>query len=383
MSASEKEVRLPEVKFDSHLTGLIVELERVREKYNRGTTPASIFFELKDMFQLFTSIISARIEGNHTTVIDVIDALNEASDSGIVVPESVQEIENIQKGIDFIETNVHDSIINKDFILELHRIVVDGLTKEGDSRAGGYRTLPIHIEKSPHIPPMPSDVDEYMNQLIKFINHEHGTQYDLLKDAIVHHRFVWIHPFGNGNGRVGRLLTYAMMAKQGFIDSTGIRTLNPTAVFGSNREEFYDYLQRADTLKDNDVLAWAEYMLTGVQADLTNIGKLQDAEFVRSQVLIPAIKAAQEAGRITEQQYQMLLVLVRKDVVKAADFSKVIEGSHVIRSQAIRKLKDARLIRTRPGSDRLYSLRLSPNSMTRYIRRQLDVNGLLPTALKD
>jgi Fic family protein len=380
---NSKKVTLPKVEFDSNLTGLIVELERVREKYNRGTTPASLFFELKDMFQLFTSIISARIEGNHTTVIDVLDALNEASDSGIAIPDSVQEIENIQKGIDFIEEHIHSMPIDKEFILQLHRIVVEGLVREGDLRAGAYRVTPITISKSKHVPPMPSDVDEHMSELIIFINENHGTQYDLLKDAIVHHRFVWIHPFGNGNGRVARLLTYAMMAKQGFIDSTGIRTLNPTAVFGSNREEFYDYLQKADSLKDGDVLQWAEYMLGGVQADLISVGKLQDADFVRTKIILPALKAAQEAGRITEQQHQMLLVIARNDTVKAADFNKIISGSHVLRSQAIKKLRDARLIRTKSGSDRLYTLRLSPNTITRYIRKQLDDNGLLPTALKD
>lgn len=380
---NSKKVTLPKVDFDSNLTGLIVELERVREKYNRGTTPAPLFFELKDMFQLFTSIISARIEGNHTTVIDVLDALNEASDSGIAIPDSVQEIENIQKGIDFIEEHVHSMPIDKEFILQLHRIVVEGLIREGDARAGAYRITPITINKSKHIPPMPSDVDEYMRELITFIGDSHGTQYDLLKDAIVHHRFVWIHPFGNGNGRVARLLTYAMMAKQGFIDSTGIRTLNPTAVFGSNREEFYDYLQKADSLKDGDVLEWAEYMLGGVQADLVSVGKLQDADFVRTKIILPALRAAREASRITEQQHQMLLVIARKDTVKAADFNKIISGSHVLRSQAIRKLRDARLIRTKSGSDRLYTLRLSPNVITRYIRKQLDDNGLLPAALKD
>lgn len=98
-----------------------------------------------------------------------------------------------------------------------------------------------------------------MQALVEFINHDDHTQFDLIKDAVAHHRFVWIHPFSNGNGRVARLLTYAMMAKQGFVDATGVRVLNPTAVFGSNREEYYDALAQADSLKDQDILAWVEY----------------------------------------------------------------------------------------------------------------------------
>lgn len=371
---------MPPIDFASELTGRIVELERVREKYSRGTTPAVLFFELKDMFQLFTAIISARIEGNHTTVVDVLDALNEAEDQGISTPEDVREIENIQAGIEFIEKHVHGSKIDKAFILELHRIVVNDLAREGDARVGGWRTVPVHIAGSDHVAPQPSDIDEYMQELVAFIAEEHNTQYDLIKDAIVHHRFVWIHPFGNGNGRVARLLTYAMMAKQGFIDSSGLRTLNPTAVFGSNREEYYDHLSRADSLDDEDVLAWAEFMLGGVQEDLRSIGKLQDADFVREQILIPAYRAAFEAGRITDQQLKMLQIVIAKDRVKAGDFAKIITGSHAARSQAVRKLVDARLLR---ATGRFYSLRLSPNSVTRFIRRQLDIEGLLPTALRD
>ncbi len=379
---NKKRIHIPSIDFASRLTGLIFELERVREKYTHGTTPAKLFFELKNLFQFFTAIISARIEGNHTTVVDVIDALNETEDRGTKAPEDVREIENIQAGIDFIEQHIHDSPIDKDFILQLHHIVVLGLKREGDDRVGGWRKVPVRIAGSKHITPQPSDVDDHMNELVTFINEKHETQYDLIKDAIVHHRFVWIHPFGNGNGRVARLLTYAMMAKQGFIDSTGIRTLNPTAVFGSNREEYYDHLSRADSLKDEDILSWVEFMLSGVQADLSSIGKLQDISFVREEILLPAYRAAFDAGRITEQQFAMLRIVISKDVVKSGDFAKIVPGTHAARSQAVKKLVGARLLNPNT-TGRFYSLRLSPNAVTRFIRQQLDIQGLLPTALKD
>ncbi|GAB3650378.1 hypothetical protein GCM10027591_07760 [Zhihengliuella somnathii] len=59
-----------------------------------------------------------------------------------------------------------------------------------------------------------------MTELLDFINAPADKSFDLLKVAIVHHRFVWIHPFGNGNGRVGRLLTNALMVKAGFTANT-------------------------------------------------------------------------------------------------------------------------------------------------------------------
>jgi Fic family protein len=63
-----------------------------------------------------------------------------------------------------------------------------------------------------------------------------------MKVAQVHHRVGWIHPFKNGNGRVVRLLTYAMLIQYGFNERAGGRVLNPTAVFCNNRDIYYDML---------------------------------------------------------------------------------------------------------------------------------------------
>lgn len=378
-----KSIEIPRFGFDNELTGLIVELERVREKFDHGTTSAPIFFELKNIFQLATSMTSARIEGNHTTVVDFVEAVNEEADKGVEVPDAVREITNIQHGVAFIEANVQSMPLDKEFICHIHRIVVEGLVREGDERPGAFRTRPVTINKSPHLPPPPADVDDYMQELVGFINQKHGSQFDLLKDAIVHHRFTWIHPFTNGNGRVARLLTYAMMAKQGFIDASGIRALNPTAVFGSNREEYYDHLSQADSLKDDDIIAWALYMLGGVKADLDKVANLLDVTYVREHILFPALKDALDRKRITPQEHDMLRVAIRREVVQAGDFDSVVRGSQPTRSRAVAKLKEMRLISAMPDNPRKYRIRLSNNALTTPIMNRLVENGLLPPMLRD
>jgi len=380
---NNKIISIPSFGFDNELTGLIVELERVREKFDHGTTSAPIFFELKNIFQLATSMTSARIEGNHTTVVDFVEAINDKVDKGVEIPDAVREITNIQNGVAFIEANIHSMPINKEFICEIHRIVVEGLIREGDERPGAFRTLPVTINKSPHRPPAPTDVDDHMRELVTFINDTHGSQFDLLKDAIVHHRFTWIHPFTNGNGRVARLVTYAMMAKQGFIDASGIRALNPTAVFGSNREEYYDHLSSADSLRDDDVIAWALYMLGGVKADLNKVANLLDVTYVRDQILFPALKDALDRKRITPQEHDMLRVVIRKEVVQAGDFDSVVKGSQPTRSRAVARLKELRLIDAMPENPRKYRIRLSNNALTTPIMNRLVDNGLLPPMLRD
>lgn len=86
-----------------------------------------------------------------------------------------------------------------------------------------------------------------MDELFEFINTKQGAKYDLLKVALAHHRFAWIHPFDNGNGRTVRMLTYAMLIQYGFNVHMGQRLINPTAVFCNDRDAYYNVLMQADS----------------------------------------------------------------------------------------------------------------------------------------
>lgn len=84
-------------------------------------------------------------------------------------------------------------------------------------------------------------------------NQKIDSKYDLLITALAHHRMAWIHPFDNGNGRLIRMFTYALLIKQGFKVKSG-RILNPTAIFCMDRNEYYEMLALADTGKEENVL---------------------------------------------------------------------------------------------------------------------------------
>ena len=186
---------------------------------------------------------------------------------------------NIEKAMEFIEEHVKNYPINRAFVSELHKMIVDGLMPppngEGDHTPGDYRKINLKINKSAHQPTAWIRVEEYMSELLDFVGREDSPKYDLLKAAIAHHRFVWIHPFGNGNGRTVRLFTYAMLVKTGFNVNVG-RIINPTAVFCSNRNDYYNNLSIADTGTDTGILAWSEYVLKGLKEEIEKIDKLLD-----------------------------------------------------------------------------------------------------------
>lgn len=66
------------------------------------------------------------------------------------------------------------------------------LNREGDRTPGAYRSGPVRIAQSLHLPPEAVQVPSYMEELVAFINHADAPKYDLMKVALAHHRFAWI-----------------------------------------------------------------------------------------------------------------------------------------------------------------------------------------------
>lgn len=376
---SHYDLKLIEPSFDSTLTDLIIELDYLRKKPLVGSTHPKAFFQLKYIFHTLESIGSARIEGNNTTIAEYIETKLAGNTR---VPPSIKEIQNIEKAMAFVEKNVKDTPINRAFISEMHNMIVDGLKPppegEGDSTPGQYRKINLKINKSNHRPPDWLQVGDYMNELFDFVNRNDSPKYDLLKAAIAHHRFVWIHPFGNGNGRTVRLFTYAMLVKTGFNANLG-RIINPTAVFCSNRNDYYSYLSEADKGTDKGIMTWIEYVLTGLKEEIEKVDKLLDYNFLKKEILIPAISHSLTRRYITESEAKILRKTVEKQQIKAADVKEFFIGkadSEV--SRQIRKLIDKKMLIPEKDGVRVYVLRFDNNFLLRSIIKLLGEKGFLP-----
>src|SRR5689334_19654320 len=98
-------LQLIKPSFDSELTSLILELEHLRKKSPTGSTPAPIFFQVKNIFHMLESVGSARIEGNRTTVLEYIEKKLEADPDP---KEPFREIQNMEKAHEFIDNHFQD-----------------------------------------------------------------------------------------------------------------------------------------------------------------------------------------------------------------------------------------------------------------------------------
>lgn len=367
--------------FDSPMVDVLTELEYLRRLRLGGTTPAPVFFQLKYIFHILESLGSARIEGNHTTLADYVESKLEGGKQQPT--DQLREMENIEAAMVYIEESFHaGDALTEHFIRELHAIAVKGLEREGDATPGAYRQTQVKIAQSEHLPPDAVAVPQYMQELVGFINEAHPPKYDLIKVALAHHRFGWIHPFGNGNGRVVRLLTYTLLIKYGFNVNTGGRVLNPTAVFCNDRDRYYAMLAQADTGTQEGLETWCTYVLQGILDELRKVDRLTDFGYLNERILAPALAYAKERQLITVQEAAVLQIAAKNGVAKAGDLAAAMpEMTMAQRTYQIKRLIERGMLQPIKEGARQYAIGFSNNYLIRGIIRALSDEGFIPASM--
>ena len=117
----------------------------------------------------------------------------------------INEVVNHKKAFDFILNHKKD--ISKELILQLHKLVVQNtLRPELENQIGKYRALQVYIRGTEWLPPKPEEVSREMGSLLSWYSKNKMVLHPLILAAYFHSAFKTIHPFVDGNGRVGRLL---------------------------------------------------------------------------------------------------------------------------------------------------------------------------------
>ena len=202
----------------------------------------------------------------------------------------------------------------------------------------------------------------------------------MVKIAIAHHRFVWIHPFDNGNGRVDRLLTYALLLKMKIFNKDE-RIVNPTAIFCSNRSKYYDFLAMADAGTDEGLIAWTEYMLEGLKTEIEKIDKLLDYKYLSANILKPMLSLAYDNKFINDQEYEILVLAINKQTFQAIDIKDLLNVNSTTASRIIKGLLDKNMITPLKEKGRKYTISFNNGLLMRSIVYVLGQNGFLPENL--
>lgn len=204
---------------------------------------------------------SSRIEGTRTTVeedlLDIIDINPEKRDDW-------EEVQNYVKAINYGVKRISEGfpVCNR-LIREIHKILMTGVS--GEHKAPGeFRISQNWIGGSMpstavYVPPPYTEISECLSDFEKFINNEKIDTPDLIKIAILHYQFESIHPFLDGNGRIGRLIVPLYIQSKGMLQKS---CLYISDYIERNKDTYYDMLTRVRTR--NDMIGWIKFFLEAV-----------------------------------------------------------------------------------------------------------------------
>lgn len=186
------------------------------------------------------ALASSRIEGTQASLSDVFDAQARNKPEG-PVREVTNYISALEHGLD----RLHALPVSKRLLCEVHAILLSGVRGQ-ERRPGEFRSSPNWIgspdnrpETALFVPPAVDDMNESLDDLERFL-HEETEIPPLVKIALVHYQFETIHPFLDGNGRLGRLLIAFLLVELQLLTQP---LLYISDYFERRRSDYYDRLQ--------------------------------------------------------------------------------------------------------------------------------------------
>lgn len=245
-----------------------------------------------------------------------------------------EEVQNYIQAMNHAVALLHTLPFSSRLIKQTHKILLQDVRGE-HKLPGEYRTSQnwiggASINDATFIPPVHATVNELISDIEKFANDEQNPMPDLLKIALIHYQFETIHPFLDGNGRVGRLLITLYLVNKGILKRP---ILYLSDFFEQHRTLYYDNLMRVRT--HNDISQWFKFFLTGVietakkgvetfnaimllskhtEEKITKIGaRSADAhkviEHLYSNPIIDAQKVSEVIGKNPQSAYQLITKL--------------------------------------------------------------------------
>lgn len=236
----------PKYTLTPKISEFLSKIESAKEVINAIAIPPEIELNIRRQSTLKSSLFSARIEGNTLTL-----------DEFIRLPSKNQqqiEVNNILKALNLVSERHAKDLTAKD-LLTFHEIVMKGLIE--NSNLGKFRTETSAIFNSAgiaiYLPPPPRQIKGLTEKLISYINSQKES-FLPIRACIAHFIFEKIHPFLDGNGRVGRILLQAVLAKGGY----GMKgLLNVEEKLDKQRTSYYKGLENPE----RDITDYLEFML--------------------------------------------------------------------------------------------------------------------------
>lgn len=308
---------------------LIRRIERIaslRERILGATVNVFWIPSLKMDSMVRNTHSSTAIEGNPLTLEQVraIEEGHEVSAS----ERSKREIVNYLAGLRHIEKYSDIEIVRHEDLFELHGIIAGGgVMDQGD--AGQYRTINVRVGE--HFPPAHQDVSVLMFDLLEWWNKGALELSPVISSAILHYRFEEIHPFADGNGRVGRALALWDLYRRGF-DTQHIFSVDE--FYWEDRPRYYRELHAVQS-GERELSTWIEYCADGL---------LQTLERIWTRVQKFSVMAVAPKLTLRPRQEQLLALLQERGRMAPSEIWDIMKISRQGAMDLLNPLMDAGLV---------------------------------------
>lgn len=250
------------------------------------------------------ALLTSQIEGTQATLMDLFD---DEAGLGVSNADDVEEVSNYLRAFRFVREQLRspDGLpLSVRLLCDAHRLLLDGVRgagkQPGELRRSQNWIGGAHPGKAVFVPPPPEHVPALLGDLEHFIHEAQPTLPPLVKVALVHAQFETIHPFLDGNGRIGRLLIAALIEHWGLLPEPLMY------LSGHLKQHQFEYYHRLSAIRsEGDWEGWVAFFLDGVLAAAQhaerNIVALASLINVDRRRLLAAPKAGPVAYRLFEQ----------------------------------------------------------------------------------
>lgn len=296
---------------------------------------------------------SSRIEGTKTTLEELYIEKEEFDD-----PEKVNDQEEVKNYIKALNESIET--INNPEEIPLSMRLVSGAHKTLLSGVRGYKRHPGQVRTTQNkiggsagtlkdavfIPPTPETVTGLLDDLEKFWHNRSLEIPDLVKVALSHYQFETIHPFEDGNGRIGRLIIILQLISYNILQKP---TLYLSDYFERNRSAYYDALSRVR--ESGDMEHWIKFFLVGV-TETAKKGKETLEKIIDLQKKYEELIEGYLGIKQQKLGKELLKHLFAKPVVTAKDVESLLNVSKPTATALVKKLAEAKIFTERTGYKR-------------------------------
>jgi len=295
----------PRLKYDKKLIHLLSDADRqIGELAGTGRLLPNPYFLIRPYIRQ-EAVSSSRIEGTQTSLSDLF--YFEASEQKRPRASDVLEVNNYVRAMEHGLERVKTLPVSVRLIREIHNILMEGVRGEhrtpGELRNSQNWIGPpgCTLNDATYVPPPAEEMKRALSDLEKYI-HSNPEEPPLVQCALIHYQFEAIHPFLDGNGRIGRLLINFFLCERGYLPQP---LLYLSSFFEKYRNEYYSLLLAVS--QKTDWRAWLEFFLRGIvvqaQDAISKAKKILELYGEYQRILSSSKKIPETSPRLIEEAF--------------------------------------------------------------------------------